>query len=235
VSAAAGFGICIWVLSRRLLLQRSVEKKVRPPISKNGAFSSEISRREENSRNFFGCVVDIATSLSTCCHSFRECCARSFQSALGEGLQFSQFSLFRIESAGSKSQSEKNRMWSSPNLRAHLANETGKQNSRLRLSRQRPIHLHRIERAVHALTQHINDINTGRSIVIVVVAANLRWCITAGSSRVGSAGVTTAAVSSAGITQLRRRHASARDGIVEGWCFGWHGDGEGFVRSGMLR
>ena len=123
----------------------------------------------------------------------------------------------------------------SSNLRTKLANKMGEQDSRLRLSRQRPVHLHRIERAVHALTEHIDDVNTGRSIVIIIIAAALGWCITAGSSRVGTAGMTTAAISSAGITQLRWRHAPAGDGIVEGWCFGWHGDGEGFVRSGMLR
>lgn len=116
-----------------------------------------------NSRDFFGNVFNIATALAACCHAFRQRRARAPQSSLSLSLQFSQISLLCVHLAGSVKESE-----IAPSFR-RVVNEsrtcsspmTGEElNSRLRLSHQRVIHLHRIEGAIHPLAEHINHIHT---------------------------------------------------------------------------
>jgi hypothetical protein len=98
VPAAAGFGMRVWVFPRGLFLQGSAGIEVRFPIPINDRFYSKLVK---NSRNLFGDVIGVATSLSSCCHAFRECRACPFQSALGKRLQFSQLSLLCVHSSGS--------------------------------------------------------------------------------------------------------------------------------------
>lgn len=108
VPAAAGFCICIWVLSRRLFLQRSASYLLASCRCWNRlifAASSSCNHDRENSRNLLCCVFDIAACFTACCHALCERRTCSLQSPLCECLQFSQFSLFGIELARSAGKS----------------------------------------------------------------------------------------------------------------------------------
>jgi hypothetical protein len=93
--------------------------------------------------------------------------------------------------------------------------------SRLSLSCQWLIHPDGIEGAVHAFAEHVDNIDAGMGIAVVVAA--LAPCVVARSSAVGTTARAAFAVG-ARIRHLGRRQGDAGEGVVVSGSFGWHGD-----------
>lgn len=100
----------------------------------------------------------------------------------------------------------------------------GKQDLRLCLFHNAPVHLSRIPYTSHPITQHIHDIDsrTSRTGIVADVAES-------------SARTTSSAVDSTGIIEFWRRHSHSRDRSIVGFRgFSRHCDGESLRRPSKV-
>lgn len=94
--------------------------------------------------------VQIPLHLLSGLHAVGEIRTRAFKASLSERLQFEEFTVFGVEFAGSVHRIGSVGLWSLKN---------GKGTLRLRLPRQSPIQGKRVEGAVQAVTEHLDEID----------------------------------------------------------------------------
>jgi len=192
-------------------------------------------------------VVDIASGFARCLHAVVEILARTLEAALGHGLQFSEFALFGVELARSAGEwisldfsvrAGMNFRWwckyffsiffhffqfsiflvgmQSAPMRIQSGAE--RRHLRLRLLGKSFVHADRLKCRIHALAEHVDDIDARGGIVAVVVTALARGVV-ARACAVRLAAGSAAAVGGARIGHLGRRHGDAGDRVMIGGCF----------------